>query len=343
MLYRFIPFSFLARLQGGIRSGARLSRSLIGIAALSGAVQAADFAEAVDFTITLPDGTQANGVAAFPEKTAPAAIERLVIVAHGFGHSVREKGWKRHLEEIASHNALAVAMDYPPCFDLDQGAAETAAAARYFRTRYPDIKTTYLLSVSMGTAVAGMTLAENPGLFDWWVNIEGLSNLIETYSEAVAAAPAIATAAQAKACIETDTGGTPATAGEAYIQRTAVLRDREIANSGIQGSIVVHAVNDGLVTYNQGREMAILLAAKSMPVDFYSVLRGACQDDDTRLSGLLTDPLNVKSDPACPAGHATETSNSLVMRTGLNALFMLMNQRRVPSGYGEFIVDYPAP
>jgi pimeloyl-ACP methyl ester carboxylesterase len=278
------------------------------------------------FTINV-DGLPADGLVSRPS----GAPRTMVVFAHGHGHGTAS--WVSHLEDAAAHGLLAVAMNYPATFDIDRGAAETIAAAKYFRAKHPTIERTILFGVSMGGAVSGTALAESRGIFDAWIDVEGIGNMTETWL----AATAVGDSAAAE--IASDCGGTPLTASSAYVRRSPALRGPAIAASGIKSAIVVHALADGLVPYNHGRETATVVAAAGVPVDFYTVARGACSETGTSLGvtfGLF--------DPLCSAGHATESSSThVVMRTAFDALYRLADGTQTPVGYHEYFVDEPAP
>ncbi len=225
-----------------------------------------------DLTLTV-DGEPAHGLIATPAG-APTSI---VIIAHGYTHQAESH--RGHLAEAAARGAIAVAMDYRgpvDGFPLAAGAADTIAATRMLVDQYPDVPV-ILYSVSMGTAIAGMVLADMPDVIDWWVNNEGLSMLHETW------AGASALQHPAGAAIETETGGTPATAADAYLERSAAKRASEF--SGLKGVISTHGVHDGLVPYNQGREMKAALDAEGILNDFYTVLRGHAGGEGTTATG----------------------------------------------------------
>jgi hypothetical protein len=273
------------------------------------------------------DGVPARGLVAYPRGRAT----QLVVCAHGMGHTADE--WAPHLRRIAARGAIAVAMDYSPYFDLDRGAAETLAAARYLQRRVRTIDQTYLFSVSMGGAVAGKALAESTGVFDHWIDLEGLTNTVESWAEASAVGH------RAAADLEADAGGTPTTATDAYAARSPAMRAGEIAAHGLRGVVLAHSVNDGLVPYDQARELADGLAAAGVAWDFHSVARGPCSEQGTTGTGAFG-----LFNPACLAGHATETSTTHpIMSTGFAVLFDSFAHEHEYAGQREYVVDEPAP
>lgn len=244
------------------------------------------------------EGEQAHGLVARPlgEPTA------FVVILHGYTHQAESH--RGHLEALAERGALAIAMDYRgpvEGFPLAHGAAETDAAIADLADGQ-DFPLKVLYSVSMGTAVAGMVLADTPGFFDYWVDNEGLAMLHETWAGASAlVGTGNPTAVNAKAGIEAECGGTPADAPDAYVQRSAALRAPEFV--GLKGAILVHGLNDGLVPHNQGREMQAALHAIGVPTDFYTTLRGHVGGEGTTLTGYAGGNVDGLS------GHGTESDD----------------------------------
>jgi hypothetical protein len=178
-------------------------------------------------------------------------------------------------------------------------------------------------------------------LFDYWVNVEGATNVVETYLEASALAPVNAYAANAKADIEEEMGGTFAEKRDVYLERAVVTRADDIAAAGIKSVVMVHGLDDGLVPYNQSREMAEALRAAGVGYEFYTVARRDAQSEkDTTITGTIVG--NVKPDYVSPlAGHASEKSTTtLVMRQSFAALRDIYTAPTLAKGcYREYLVD----
>ncbi len=266
------------------------------------------------------EGQEATGRYAVPDK-APVG---LVVFAHGYGHT--SKSWDVHMRNAARDlGVIAVAMDYrgtqiinPEAeipssrgWRVAEGAADSIAAAQYFDAACPGMGTFVDFGVSMGGNTSGLIAAAGAkrpttgaALFDYWINVEGATNVIETYLEAIAAAPASKTAANAKADIEQEVGGTFAERSDVYRERAGVTRADDIARSGIRGVILVHGLDDGLVPYNQSREMAAALHDAGVAYDFFTISRRDAQSEqDTTITGTIIGP--VKGDYVSPlAGHA---------------------------------------
>lgn len=281
--------------------------------------------EVVPYSIMV-DGKVATGLLGVPDGPPRA----LVVYGHGYGNTV--ESWVQHLHQAAGQGHLAVAMDYSPFFDLDRGAAETNAAALALADGW-GIEVVALFGVSMGGAVTGLALAEAPqradgsDLYDWWFDVEGVSMLHETWLEATAVGHPSAPQ------IEEETGGTPLEVPQEYVRRSVALRPLDVREH-VGGVVVLHALNDGLVPYDQGREAALTLRAVGLPLDFYTIVRG----DPAELGTTGTAALGLPN-PLDLAGHAWEGSSTHpVMRTALARLWALLKGGEAPL-VGEFIVD----
>jgi hypothetical protein len=314
-------------------------------------------------------GSVATGIYALPT----GAARGLVVFAHGHNNTP-EAAWETHLRQTAQRDGvIAVAMDYydptPPSplpsgvgatdygWRVAEGADFSVTAARAFAGAcHP--KTIVMYGVSMGGNTAGLAVAERarrPGgrpLFDYLFDIEGVANVAETYLEAAA------TGNYARGEIEEEMGGTPQQAPRAYAQRTLVDRVGDIAASGVRGVVVVQALDDGLVPYDQNREFRAGLAAAGVPVDFFTVgMRGkvdtknpnplnltdnsGCSSSDecqTTADGYVTGSIPGFVSPF--AGHGWEGSNTqVVIMTGLARLDALFQHGTAPAGQHEYLVD----
>ncbi|HUR68874.1 MAG TPA: hypothetical protein VM370_06475 [Candidatus Thermoplasmatota archaeon] len=264
-----------------------------------------------DYTI-LVDGETAHGLLAVPAG-APLG---LVVVSHGYGH--KAESHRGHLQHLADEGYVAVAMDFRgEGMPLRAGADDTLAATHALIAQYaPDLVVLY--SVSMGTAVASMVLAESggvdcsavdksqhrcDGVFDYWVDNEGLVMLHETWAGASALAPTgNPTAVGAVADIEAECGGSPIVAPDCYLERSAVIRAPEFV--GLKGAIQTHGLNDGLVPYDQGREMRAALAAIGVPTEFYTVATCPQGSEGTTLTG------HAGQGGRGVCGHGTESNDA---------------------------------
>ena len=291
--------------------------------------------EALDFAIEV-EGDEASGHYALPAGDPVG----MVTFAHGYGHT--SASWTEHLRNAARDlGVIAVAMDYrgttivPRHGDIPssrgwrvaEGAQDTIAAAQMFEAACAGLGTITNFGVSMGgntsglIAAAGATRADGSPLFDYWINVEGATNVIETYFEARTLAPANATAANAVADIEEAFGGTFEEVPEVYQERAVVTRADDIAASGVRNVIMVHGVDDGLVPPNQTREMATVLRREGVPTVVTTVtFRDEQTEQDTTITGYAGGQLDP--DYRSPlAGHASERSTThMVMRSALGDL-----------------------
>lgn len=303
-------------------------------------------------------GETATGRYALPSRPPKA----LVVMAHGYGHT--SASWVRHMRRVANeHGVIAVAMDYRGIeilpdsnndglpesrgWNVMKGAEDSIIAAQLFQRACRSLKTTAMFSVSMGSNTGGIALAlsrdlrrsDGGPLFDYWVNVEGAVNLIETYLSARALAPANSTAANAKADIEAEAGGPIEQDFSAYRERAVVARIDEIAASGVKGVVSIHGVDDGLIPYNQAREIHGLLARAGVPTHLYTIGRKSPESEkETTITGYLlgaVDP-NYRSPFA---GHASEKSEThIVMVTAFERLAEILNVG-LSGTYRETFVD----
>lgn len=288
---------------------------------------------------------------------------RLVVFSHGIGHTV-QASWLPHMRrelrlaqrlENTPGEVAFVATDYRDNlgFPALRGAYDTIAATQYALDKFPSIETVYLFGVSMGGAVSGTAIVESAAisddgssLYDYWITVEGVSQLAETYSEAKAAAEATGneTAMAAAAGIERDTGGTPAECPLAYQRRSPALHAAQMQLGGIKAATVLHPVNDGLVPYNQGREMAGALTTAGIATQFYTIV-GIPEGQNPGSTGTGTLGAG-EADPLLNlAGHGSEAdAHHPVMRSAFEQLRKMLDgtyNETVP--YFECIVDHRAP
>lgn len=313
-----------------------------------------DVDEAAGLTVDV-GGEPATGLVALPDKQ-PKGI---VVFAHGYGHTA--ESWRRHIVRVAAQDGvIAIAMNYrgdivsPPAtagglpssrgWQVAEGAQDSIAAAKVYENACASAKTIVMYGVSMGGNTAGLAVAEGATrangkpLFDFWVQVEGASNLVETYQEArLVGLSGNAYAQNATADIERQTGGTFEEVPEAYLERTVVARVDDIAASGVKGVIVVHGVDDGLVPYNQSRELVAALHAVRVPAQMHTVLtREPGTEAGTTGTGTFLGPTGQYQSPF--AGHASEASEThTVGMAGFRLLSDLFVRQDVHCG--EFVID----
>jgi len=305
-----------------------------------------------------------QGHYALPKTKKPTT---LVVMFHGYGNT--SNSWVCHLLDAAqNHNAVAVAMDYTGTgwtgaaadhrgWFVKEGAEDSIKAAQYFLTKFPSIKNVEAFGISMGGNASGLAVAAgatrpgtNKPLFDYWVNVEGATSMIETYLEAQAVgATGSAFAKNAVADMEKECGGTPATQPGCYQDITVLAQIQKIASSGIKGIIDVQGIDDGLVGHNQSEEFTWAARAMQIPTDYYIALRrndwqntaSAGPEGGTTLSGTALGPLFSGAGltyPAPLAGHGWEGSNTqIVIATGFAKLWAIVDHNQVPANHQYFV------
>jgi hypothetical protein len=306
-------------------------------------------AQRLDITV---HGEKTFGYYAVPRHRAKG----IVVFDHGYSHTAWN--WRQHLSQVAARDGvIAIAMDYRHQVDslvdpktgfsssrgwrVQEGAEDSIAAAQLFDSacRTGGVNTVY--GISMGGNTSGLVVAAQPKgtdgkpLFDYWFAIEPAVNVTETWVEASAVAQSGNTfATDAVADIEAETGGTPADAPQAYQSRTVVARISDIAAAGLKGVAVVQGVDDGLVPYNQSRELVAELRAQRIPVDDVTVGTRGDGEAGTTLTGNALSPAGQQSPFA---GHASEVSNTqLVGVTGFDLLDNLYLHHAAPACHESF-------
>lgn len=356
-----------------ILTAAAAFSSVAGLAPANAEACTAPDADATPLIQDLPDAPAGiTGHVAMPDDAAPT-----MLVVYGHGYRNISDSWVCHLLDAADRGAIALATDYAGTgwtgapgdhrgWFVREGAREMIEMARYFQTRYPSIAKTGLLGVSMGGNATGLaasaTYTGDDGIphavFDYWVDVEGAANLTETYAEASLVQHAGGTtgayAAGAVDDIEREIGFTPNADPVGFAAELAelsvVTHADEIADSGIKGVAIVHGLDDGLVPYNQSRELATLLRANGLPTSMYTVLRrndwqnpnSASTEGGTVLSSNVANPVLGAAGQrysAPLAGHGWEGSSThLVIRTGFDVLWQLMFDEIAPT-HREVLVD----
>lgn len=266
----------------------------------------------------------------------------LVVFAHGYGQTV-EEAWRHHVARTVRPGVAVITTDYRDNlgFPTLQGAHDTIAATLLAKQRFGSVDTVILLGVSMGGAISGTAIPESThitadgrSLFDYWIDVEGVSQLAETWAEASAVG------SPAAADIARDAGGSPADCPEAYVRRAPVERAWEMALAGLKAAAVIHGMNDGTVPSNQGREMAQALAAAAIPTQMFNVLRPA-EGQGAGTTGTSALGLGAIDDFLLIAGHGWEGDETHpVIRTGFEVLEGLLDgSYDAATPYAEHVVD----
>ena len=312
-----------------------------------------------------------DGVRTFGFYAVPAGKARgLVVFDHGYGHTAYS--WVQHVEQVAKRDhVIAVAMDYhsqhdsPPAkpgslpssrgWRVGEGADDSIAAAKVFDTHCVPHGINTIYGVSMGGNTSGLVVAANPKradgspLFDYWFAIEPAADVTETWAEASAVAQSGNTfGKQAAADIEEEMGGTPMDASAAYQSHSVVARISDIASAGIKGVAVVQGVDDGLVPYNQSRELVAELRAARIPTDDVTAgTRGNGEAGTTASSYAI----GSTGEESPFAGHGSEVSNTqVVIETGFTLLDNLYLHEQGPTcrdsvrdgDTGDWLIGPPA-
>jgi acetyl esterase/lipase len=287
----------------------------------------------------------ASGRYALPDTTTPT---QLVVMFHGHGNDTC--AWRAHLRQAAERGAVAVAMDYTgqrqtPSENygwfVSEGAADSIAAARYFLAAYPSITRVFAFGISMGGHAAGLAVAspdavraDGSPLFDYFIDVEGVNNLIEEYLVARGVAPASSGGALAQREIEEELGGSLEQVPADYLDSTLVARGQDM--SELSGAIVVNAVDDGLVPTDQSPQMAAALIAAGVPAHLFTVLGRGGAETGTTGTGIAGEPVFAAAGRQYEspfAGHGWEGSDTqLVVKTGFEQLFALMGGATVEIG-----------
>lgn len=312
-------------------------------------------------TVSISDAAYGTGLVAYPSSEPTA----LAVFAHGYGH--RSPSWTQHMGRAANAGAIAVTMDYRGThlddagnvrgWFVQEGADDMVAVTTELLVACPSIDTVVLYGVSMGGNSSGLALtrgATKPAddqlpLFDYWVAAEPAANVIETYVEASAVAPANAFATLAKADIEQAFGGTLAEQPLAYADAAVVARIPDISATGLRGAFVIHGLDDGLVPTNQGRELATALRAVNISTEYLTAARRNPDGDPNHEGGTtltenagtpLFTGLGLGQYPEPLAGHGSESSQThIVIQTGLDIVLGLIDGTRTHEGNAEWIVD----
>lgn len=278
---------------------------------------------------------------------------KLVVFCHGYGHTV-ESAWLDHMRRVASADVAVVASNYRDNFGFPslRGAEDTIAATRAAMARFPSVTTVYAFGVSMGGNICGNAISESAkasptgkSLYDYWVDVEGVSQLGESWLEATVALP------EAAAGMERDAGGTPVDLPGEYVRRSPALNAATMKSGGLRAAAVVHGFNDGLVPYNQGREMAAALVLAGIPAQFVNVVfDGPEQTSGTTLTGALSGFSGSAVPDANEAlglnltGHGFEGDyGHPVIRAGFDQLQLMLDGRFPTTPYGEQVINATPP
>ena len=278
----------------------------------------------------------ASGRYALPSGTPT----ELVVMFHGHGND--SCSWRRHLQAVAQHGAVAVAMDYTGQRQIPsenygwfvrEGAADSIAAAKFFMTAYPSIQKVFALGISMGGQAAGLAVASPDAvrangspLFDYLIDVEGVNNVIEEYLVARGVAPVNSGGALAQKEMEEEYGGPLEAVPTNYADATLVARAQDMKR--LRGAIVINALDDGLVPTDQSPQFAAALIAARVPTHLFTVVGRGSGESGTTFSSVVAGPVFAaagKTYTSPFAGHGWEGSDTqLVVKWGFHELYALM-------------------
>lgn len=204
------------------------------------------------------DGQLATGRAAYPADPAPTV---LLVFCHGFGGAA--SNFDGFLADAANRGYVGVGMDYrgaQGAWKVQTGWRDTLAATLDMQHRFPSVQRTIVWGISMGGEVSGLAVAHAPhGTYQDWVEDAGVEDLVEDWATVPGFEPAI----------QAETGGTPLTAPQAYLDRSPVAQGAAIAAEGLQRVFIQHAAADNIVTPTQAQELTAVLASNQVPVSTY--------------------------------------------------------------------------
>lgn len=218
------------------------------------------------------DGETALGWLAYPS----GAPTTLLVYGHGCCGKPNQSAFVRAYAE--AYDVVAVAMDYrgPGGWDVMKGSRDLVAATVDLHARFPTVARTVIWGVSMGGETTGMAVAQRPDLYDYWVDTFGVTNLFEEFV-ALGHYPGVSLnpndpSNPTSSAIVRETGGTPATAPQAYADRSPVLMaDRMV---GLRRAYVTHGVGDPIVPYSMSREMFENLRLAGVPATLWTTTTG---------------------------------------------------------------------
>jgi dipeptidyl aminopeptidase/acylaminoacyl peptidase len=250
------------------------------------------------YAITV-DGETALGWLAYPASGTPT---RLLVFGHGCCGKPDQSGMVAAYAD--AYGAVAVAMDYrgPGRWDVMKGHRDLIGATEDLHARFPAITRTVIWGVSMGGETTGMAVAARPDLFDYWVDTFGVVDLFQEFAAlglypGVGANPNDTTNPTGSWIVE-QTGGTPATASDAYLARSPAYHTD--AMRGLKRAYISHGIGDLIVQYSQSRLLYANLVANGIPVSLDTVVTrgGGVQGPFVPAAGTQTVPT-----PVGPAAH----------------------------------------
>lgn len=225
--------------------------------------------------IAIPvDGEQATGLVYEPQGCAV----RNALVVTGHGHKGSAAQYSEYLISIAARTAtpiLSMDMRGSPQWrtgewNLWAGWRDLVAATQWYKGTH-SVARTVLWGWSQGAMVSGLAAAYGPaGLFDYWVDTFGPSNLFTHFHGPASDYPAL------QAQIQRDAGGClPVACPLAYAERSPAL---QAGRMNIRHAFLVHGTADEVVPYTSSVQMRAALMLAGKPSTLYSIVSGRTLD-----------------------------------------------------------------
>jgi hypothetical protein len=182
------------------------------------------------------------------------------------------------------------------------------------------------------------TRSDGSPLFDYWFDVSGVTDPIETYLDATAISNAPLgsiqqTGINSKADIEQEMGN-PILNVQNYVADSPVLRAYDMKTSGLKGVVIAHGVLDGEVTSDQSLQMLAALNLDQIPVDITAAVTKTPGD----ASGLTLDGDLLGLIPGYESPFAGHITN-LVQNAALAKLDDLYQHGETPTTSHTTILD----
>ena len=229
-------------------------------------------------------GTPTYAMVALPAGTPKG----LVMYGHGYSEWAFDVTTTEEIESFARDGAIAIAPEYrgtidPPDtadqssdsrgFPVANGALDMNAIAEAALKECPE-KVAISSGGSEGGAISGLAVALNEirpngtPLFDYWVGISPLTDVIPDWVGASALASTDSYYSNVTADMDAECGGTPAAAPDAYIARSLIFQRAKLKASGLKGAVVLHSAADFDITPEQPALMVSALRQAGIPTEF---------------------------------------------------------------------------
>ncbi|MET8797534.1 prolyl oligopeptidase family serine peptidase [Nocardia sp. NPDC004568] len=222
--------------------------------------------------VSIPvEGEQATGLVYEPQGCAPG--NALIVAAHG--HKGSSAQYAEYVTAIAARTGTPVlSMDMRGSaqwrtgeWNLWAGWQDLVAATRWYKGSHPGVARTILWGWSQGAMTSGLAAAYGPaGLFDYWVDTFGPSDLATHWAGPAADYPAL------QAQIQRDAGNcVPLTCPLAYAERSPAL---QAGRMGIRHAFLIHGTADEVVPFAASTQMRAALMLAGKPSTMYSIVSG---------------------------------------------------------------------